>query len=111
MVAGLLPAWLLERIPHSIQHENSGNRQKVGSSTSGITSLRSLGVARDTAATASPPLDDVLGHFLCVAEQHHGVVAVEQRIVDAGIARSQRTLDEHHGAGLPHLQYGHAVNR
>src|SRR6185295_6051967 len=34
----------------------------------------------------SHPLDDVLGHLLGVAEQHHGVVAVEQRIVDAGIA-------------------------
>src|SRR3954449_900214 len=58
----------------------------TSSSSSGITSLRSLGIARDTAVTASHPLDDVLGHFLCVAEQHHGVVAVEQRIVDAGIA-------------------------
>src|SRR5882757_1227216 len=34
---------------------------------------------------ASHPLDDVLGHLLGVAEQHHGVVAVEQGIVDAGI--------------------------
>ena len=32
-------------------------------------------------------LADFLGHFLGVAEQHHGVVAVEQRVVDAGIAR------------------------
>ena len=34
-------------------------------------------------------LDDTLGHFFGVAEQHHGVVAVEQRVVDAGVARCQ----------------------
>jgi hypothetical protein len=56
-------------------------------------------------------LDDILGHLLGVAEQHHGVVAVEQGIVDAGIARGQRALDEHHGAGLPDLQHRHAVDR
>jgi len=33
------------------------------------------------------PLDDAFGDLLGVAEQHHGVVAVEQRIVDAGITR------------------------
>src|SRR6185312_3123431 len=49
---------------------------------------------------ASHGLDDVLGHLLGVAEQHHGIVAVEQGIVDAGIARGQRALDEHHGARL-----------
>ena len=37
-------------------------------------------------AVVSHALDDVLGHLLGVAEQHHGVVAVEQGIVDAGIA-------------------------
>src|ERR1019366_8696483 len=55
-------------------------------------------------------LDDTLGHFLGVAEQHPGVVAVEQRVVDAGVARCQRALDEHHGAGLPDLEHRHAVN-
>src|ERR1700679_1620874 len=44
------------------------------------------------------PLDDILGHLLGVAEQHHGVVTVEQGIVDTGITRRQRALDEHHGA-------------
>src|SRR5450830_195451 len=56
-------------------------------------------------------LHDALGHFLGVAEQHHGVVAIEQRVVDAGIAGGERALDEHHGARLPHLQYRHAVDR
>src|SRR5580693_8327739 len=32
--------------------------------------------------TASHPLDDILGHLLGVAKQHHGVVTVEQGIVD-----------------------------
>ena len=34
-------------------------------------------------------LDDALGHFLCVAKKHHGVVAIEQRIVDFSIARTR----------------------
>src|SRR6185295_14715137 len=59
----------------------------------------------------SHPFDDILGHLLGVAEQHHGVVAVEQRVVDARVTRSQRALDEHHGAGFPHLQHRHAVDR
>src|SRR4051795_1209153 len=61
-------------------------------------------------ASALHRLDDVLGDLLGVAEQHHGVVAIEQRIVDAGIARSERALDEHHGAGLPDLEHRHAVD-
>jgi hypothetical protein len=36
---------------------------------------------------ASYRLDNVLGDLLSVAEQHHGVVATEQRIVDAGAHR------------------------
>src|SRR5262249_40575092 len=46
-------------------------------------------------------LDDLLGHFLGIAEQHHGVVTIKQWIVDAGIAGRERTLVEHDGAGLP----------
>ena len=34
-------------------------------------------------------LADFLGHLLGVAEQHHGVVAVEQRVVDARVSRRQ----------------------
>src|SRR3954465_12572120 len=58
----------------------------------------------------SQRLDDALRHLLGVAEQHHRVVTIEQRVVDAGIARGERALDEHHGAGLPHLQHRHAVD-
>ena len=32
-------------------------------------------------------LEDALGDLLGVAEQHHGVVAAEQLIVDTGLAR------------------------
>src|SRR5580704_18809919 len=56
-------------------------------------------------------LADLLGHFLGVAQEHHRVIAIEQRVVDAGIARRERTLVEHHGAGLPHMQHRHAVDR
>ncbi len=42
--------------------------------------------AREHGTAPLHPLDDVLGHLLGVAKQHHGVVAVEQGIVDTGIA-------------------------
>src|SRR6266446_3853789 len=54
-------------------------------------------------AASGQRLADLLGHLLGVAEQHHGVVAIEQRIVDAGISGGERALVEHHCAGLPHL--------
>ena len=55
--------------------------------------------------------DDLFRHLLGVAEQHHRVVAIEQRVVDAGIARRHAALDEHHGVGLPHFEHRHAVDR
>src|SRR5690606_34948548 len=57
---------------------------------------RFFGPARPEAALLHR-LDDVLGHLLGIAQQHHGLVHEEQRIVDAGIARPQRALHEQHG--------------
>ena len=56
-------------------------------------------------------LHDLFRHLLGVAEQHHRVVAIEERIVDAGVAARERALVEHDGAGLPHLQHRHPVDR
>jgi hypothetical protein len=56
-------------------------------------------------------LDDFLGHLLAVAEQHHRVVAVEQLVVDAGIADAHRALDEQNGLGLLDVEHRHAVDR
>ena len=56
-------------------------------------------------------LDDALDHLLGIGQQHHGVVLVEQRIVDAGIAGSQRAFDEQTGASLVDIQNWHAVDR
>ncbi len=67
--------------------------------------------ARRVASGSSHPLDDLFRHLLGVAEQHHRVVAPEQRVVDAGIARRHAALDEHHRVGLPHFEHRHAVDR
>ena len=40
---------------------------------------------RGNFARRSHRLDDALGRLLGVAERHHGVVAVEQRIVDSEV--------------------------
>ncbi len=62
----------------------------VRRSSEGIETALRIGLRDYGPATSSSPdlhrLDDALGHFLGVAEQHHGVVAVEQRVVDTGIA-------------------------
>ena len=38
--------------------------------------------------------DDVFCHFLRITEQHHRPWLVEQRVVDAGITRTERALDD-----------------
>src|SRR5437588_5412004 len=38
-------------------------------------------------------LDNRVGHLLGVAEQHHGVVAEEELVFDAGVARAHAALD------------------
>src|SRR5262245_60190687 len=61
----------------SASRAGSPSRQQQGRTMSGLfIYLRSV-----------QRLDDPFGHLLGVAKQHHGVVAVEQRVVDAGIAR------------------------
>jgi hypothetical protein len=42
-------------------------------------------VATMIASAVIDGLDDIVGHLLGVAQQHHRPVLVEQRIVDAGI--------------------------
>src|SRR5215213_7897773 len=48
----------------------------------------------------SERLDDLFGHLLRVAEEHHRVVAEEQLVLDPGIAGAHAALDEQHGLGL-----------
>ena len=52
------------------------------------------------APSRSHRLDDLLDHLLGIGEQHHGVVAKEQLVVDPGIARGQRALDEEDRLGF-----------
>src|SRR6266850_8355069 len=56
-------------------------------------------------------LDDVFDHFLRVAEHHHRLVLVEQRIVQAGIARRHAPLVHEHAARLVNIKHWHAVDR
>ena len=43
-------------------------------------------------------------------EEHHGVVGVEQRVVDAGVAAAHRALDDDDGLGVVDVEDGHAVD-
>ena len=56
-------------------------------------------------------LDDLLAHLLGVAEQHHGVVGEEQRVIDARITRRHAAFDEQHRARLFHVQDRHPGDR
>src|SRR3954454_1562508 len=53
----------------------------------------------------------VIHHLLGVTEQHHGVVAEEQFVLDARVARAHPALDEQHGLGAVHVQDRHAEDR
>src|SRR5690606_1516438 len=73
-----------------------------------------LSLDRAANAVVSRPLqglDDTLGYLLGVAEQHHRVVAIEEGVVDAGIAGGERALEEHDGAGPPNFEHRLAVER
>ena len=72
---------------------------------------RALILTRTFGYSVIDRLDDILGHLLGVAEQHHRAVLVEQRVVDAGIAGAERALDEQAGLGLVDVEDRHAVDR
>src|SRR5436853_2864821 len=63
-------------------------------------------------ADSAERLDDFLDHFLGVGEQHHSVVAVEEFVVDAGIAdTAHRSLHEEDRPRLFDVENGHSVDR
>src|SRR3546814_19202368 len=56
-------------------------------------------------------LDDIVGHFLGVAEQHHRLIHVEEVVVDPGIAdAAHRALHEQHSLRLFDVEDGHAID-
>ena len=55
--------------------------------------------------------NDVLDSILGIAEQHCRVVIEEQRILDTGISRGHRSLEDNDVVGMPHAQYRHTGNR
>ena len=59
----------------------------------------------------SEVLQDVVDDLLGIAEQHHGVVAEEHLVLDAGIAGAHGPLDEEDCPGVFHVEDGHAVDR
>src|SRR5271166_635622 len=67
---------------------------------------------RDDIARASVPqrLDDGVGHLLGVAEQHHRVVAEEELVLNAGVARAHAALDEEDRLRLVDVEDRHAVD-
>src|SRR5438270_4902663 len=57
-------------------------------------------------------LYDLLGHLLGIAKEHHRVVAIEQLVIDAGVAdTAHRALHEQPCSRLLHIQHGHPVDR
>src|SRR3954453_6587532 len=61
--------------------------------------------------SASQRLQDVIHHLLGVIEQHHGVVAEEPFVLDAGVARAHPALDEQNGLRPVNVQDRHAEDR
>src|SRR5690349_4958818 len=63
--------------------------------------------AGSAAELAEQGVDVLLG----VAVEHAGVLFVEERVVDAGVADALAALHDDHRLGLPHLDHGHAGDR
>src|SRR5437588_2028352 len=64
----------------------------------------SVEIPRDRKSTRLNSSHTVISYAVFCLKKKNRIVAVEQRVVDAGIARGKRALGEHHGASLPHLQ-------
>src|SRR5213083_2327524 len=56
-------------------------------------------------------LDHVLDDLLRIAEHHHGLLHVEERVVEAGIAGGHAALVDDDGARLGDVEDRHAVDR
>lgn len=54
---------------------------------------------------------NLIDDFLCIAKQHKGVVFIEQRIIDAGVARCHRAFHDDGVAGFPDVEDGHSGDR
>src|SRR5688572_8861563 len=73
---------------------------------------RAARAARLREITASVQrLDDVLYDLLGIAEHHHGLLHVEQRIVQARVARGHAALVDDHRAAFVHVEDRHAIDR
>src|SRR3712207_4709687 len=70
--------------------------------------------ARSVPSAGCPPSqrpEDVLDPRPGVAEQHAAVLAEEQWVLHAGVARRHGALEHHHVLGLPDVQHRHAGDR
>ena len=62
--------------------------------------LMAISSLRKVRGSVAEGLHHILAHLLRVPEQHHRVGPEEQFVIDAGIARRHRALDEENGLGL-----------
>src|SRR6185503_5861613 len=59
-------------------------------------------------AAAGQLANDVIDERLGVAKEHKRFAKIVERIVDAGKAWAHAAFDDHDGAGLVHVENGHA---
>src|SRR3954453_15023296 len=69
------------------------------------------GAAAPPTLPVSERLEDLVDDLLGVAEQHHGVVAEEQLVLHAGVARAHAALDEQHRLRPVDVEDRHAEDR
>ena len=51
-----------------------------------------------------------IDRVFCITEEHGGLRLVEQRIINASVARAHGTLGDDDGVGFCHIQNGHAID-
>src|SRR6478735_9721499 len=93
----------IDQLPHQSPRDSEPAPEN-GAGYEELAGLPSRGVLSES-------LDDVLDALLGIAEEHGGVVAEEERVLDAGVARVHRALEHDDVLRVPHLQHRHAGDR
>ena len=87
-------------------------RSFASSSADGLRTLTTaVGLPRIAEPEGLDVGDELVDRLLRVAEQHHGLRVVEERVLDPGEARVHRALEHHDGLRVVDVEDRHAVDR
>src|SRR5690606_33168173 len=100
------PTWSVSALPD--RGRGACNEARPARSVCGpIPDSRSRGVGEALLQLAGQALQ----HLLCISEQHHRVVPLEELVLDTSEAGAEASLHHEDGARVEYLQHWHAIDR